>query len=61
MSNRSSVDGKYLSRIFKSDGADNQSDRVVRYDDMILSKQRNELKRKRRLERQNKRKARKNK
>lgn len=58
MSNRSSVGGKYLSRIFKSDGADNQSDRVVRYDEMILHKQRNRTMRKRKLERQNKRKAR---
>lgn len=58
MSNRSSVGGKYLSRIFKPDGADNQSDRVVRYDEMILHKQRNKTMRKRKLERQNKRKAR---
>ena len=58
MGNRSSVGGKYLSRIFKSDGADNQSDRVVRYDEMILHKQRNKTMRKRKLERQNKRKAR---
>ena len=58
MSNRSSVGGKYLSRIFKSDGADNQSDRVVRYDEMILHNQRNKTMRKRKLERQNKRKAR---
>lgn len=59
MSNRSSVGGKYLSRIFKSDGADNQSDKVVRYDEMILHKQRNKTMRKRKLERQNRRKGRK--
>lgn len=58
MSNKSSISGKYLSRIFKSDGADNQSDRVVRYDEMILHKQRKAAIRKRKQERQNKRKAR---
>lgn len=61
MSNRSSVGGKYLYRVFSSDAVKGQDERAVRYDGMILSRQRNELKRKRRLERQNKRKARKNK
>ena len=57
MSNRSSVGGKYLSRVFRADG-ENRDDRVVRYDEMILHKQRNKTMRKRKLERQNKRKAR---
>ena len=57
MSNRSSVGGKYLSRVFKAQG-DIQDDKIARYDDMILSKQRKALERKRKQERQNKRKAR---
>ena len=58
MSNKSSVGGKYLSRIFKAQG-DIQDDRAARYDEMILRKQRKESKRKRKQERQNRRKARK--
>lgn len=57
MSNRSSVGGKYLSRVFKAQG-DIKDDKTARYDDMILSKQRKALERKRKQERQNKRKAR---
>ena len=66
MSNRSSVSGKYLSRVFRAQGDDIQDvetvsyedDKPVRYDRMILSKQRKALERKRKQERQNKRKAR---
>jgi len=58
MSNRSSVGGKYLSRVFKAQGDGIQDDKTARYDDMILSKQRKALERKRKQERQNKRKAR---
>ena len=64
MSNRSSVSGKYLNRVFTAKEAYaelTRIDKAKRYDEMILQKQRNELKRKRKLERQNKRKARKNK
>lgn len=57
MSNKSSVSGKYLSRIFRAQD-DIQNDISARYDDMILSKQRKKLKRNRKQERQNKRKAR---
>lgn len=57
MSNKSSVSGKYLSRVFRAQG-DIQDDKSARYDDMILSKQRKKLKRNRKQERQNKRKAR---
>ena len=58
MSNRSSVSGKYLSRVFRAQG-DIQDDKTARYDDMILSKQRKALERKRKQERQNKRRGRK--
>ena len=58
MSNRSSVGGKYLSRVFRAQGDGIQDDKIARYDDMILSKQRKALERKRKRERQNKRKAR---
>lgn len=57
MSNKSSISGKYLSRVFRAQG-DIQDDKSARYDDMILSKQRKKLKRNRKQERQNKRKAR---
>lgn len=57
MSNRSSVSGKYLSRVFRAQD-DIQDNKTARYDDMILSKQRKALERKRKQERQNKRKAR---
>lgn len=59
MSNRSSVGGKYLSRVFKAQGDGIQDDKTVRYDDMILRKQRKALERKRKQERQNKRRGRK--
>lgn len=59
MSNRSSVSGKYLSRVFKAQGDGIQDDRAARYDDMILRKQRKEAMRKRKQERQNRRKGRK--
>ena len=58
MSNKSSVSGKYLSRIFKAQG-DIQDGRAARYDDMILRKQCKEAMRKRKQERQNRRKGRK--
>ena len=58
MSNKSSVSGKYLSRVFKAQG-DIQDDRAARYDEMILRKQRKEVMRKRKQERQNRRKGRK--
>lgn len=57
MSNKSSVSGKYLSRIFRAQD-DIQNDISARYDDMILHKQRKAAIRKRKQERQNKRKAR---
>ena len=57
MSNRSSVSGKYLSRVFRAQDYI-QDNKTARYDDMILSKQRKTLERKRKQERQNKRKAR---
>lgn len=59
MSNRSSVGGKYLSRVFKAQGDGIQDDKAARYDGMILSKQRKALERKRKQERQNKRRGRK--
>lgn len=58
MSNKSSINGKYLGRIFSPQGNKRGDDRAARYDEMILHKQRNETMRKRKLERQNKRKAR---
>lgn len=58
MSNKSSISGKYLGRIFSPQGNKKGNDKVARYDDMILSKQRKALERKRKQERQNKRKAR---
>lgn len=57
MSNKSSISGKYLSRVFRAKG-DIQNDKSARYDDMILRKQRKAAMRKRKQERQNKRKAR---
>lgn len=57
MSNKSSISGKYLSRVFRAQG-DIQDDKSARYDDMILCKQRKAAIRKRKQERQNKRKAR---
>ena len=59
MSNKSSVSGKYLGRIFRAQGDGIQDDRAARYDDMILRKQRKEAMRKRKQERQNRRKGRK--
>lgn len=58
MSNKSSVSGKYLSRVFSARSYI-QDDRAERYDDMILRKQRKEAMRKRKQERQNRRKGRK--
>lgn len=57
MSNKSSISGKYLSRVFRAQG-DIQDDKSARYDDMILHKQRKAAIRKRKQERQNKRKGR---
>lgn len=63
MSNKSSVSGKYWRRAMASP-SNNYTDlkvtdeRIVRYDDMILHKQRKAHLRKRKQERQNKRKAR---
>lgn len=59
MSNKSSVSGKYLGRIFSPQGNKKGDDKAARYDDMILSKQRKALERKRKQERQNKRRGRK--
>lgn len=59
MSNKSSISGKYLGRIFRAQGDGIQDDKTVRYDDMILSKQRKALECKRKQERQNKRRGRK--
>lgn len=58
MSNKSSISGKYLCRIFSPQGNKKGDDKEARYDEMILSKQRKALERKRKQERQNKRKAR---
>lgn len=58
MSNKSSVSGKYLGRVFSPQGNKKGDDKEARYDEMILSKQRKALERKRKQERQNKRKAR---
>lgn len=63
MSNKSSVSGKYWRRASAS-LINNYTDlkvtdeRIVRYDDMILHKQRKAAIRKRKQERQNKRKGR---
>lgn len=59
MSNKSSVSGKYLGRIFSPQGNKKGDDKEARYDDMILHKQRKALERKRKQERQNKRRGRK--
>lgn len=63
MSNKSSVSGKYWRRALASPSENytdikNLDERAVRYDDMILRKQRKEAMRKRKQERQNKRKGR---
>ena len=58
MSNKSSISGKYLGRIFSPAGNKKGDARMARYDEMILCKQRKAAKRKRKQERQNKRKAR---
>lgn len=58
MSNKSSVSGKYLSRVFRAQGDAIQDDKSARYDEMILRKQRKAHMRRRKQERQNKRKAR---
>ena len=58
MSNKSSIGGKYLGRIFSPQGNKKGDDKVARYDEMILRKQRKAAIRKRKLERQNKRKGR---
>lgn len=57
MSNKSSVSGKYLSRVFRAQG-EIQDDKTARYDEMILCKQRKAALKRRKQERQNKRKAR---
>lgn len=63
MSNKSSVSGKYWRRAMASP-SNNYTDfkvtdeRIVRYDDMILRKQRKAALKRRKQERQNKRKAR---
>ena len=58
MSNKSSISGKYLGRILSPQGNKKGDDKVARYDDMILHKQRKAAIRKRKQERQNKKKAR---
>lgn len=58
MSNKSSVSGKYLSRVFTSQDAIQSDGKAARYDEMILRKQRKAAIRKRKLERQNRKKRR---
>lgn len=58
MSNKSSINGKYTYRTFTAKDMQSDDFSRVRYDAMILCKQRKELKRKRKAERQNRRKAR---
>lgn len=58
MSNKSSINGKYVGFTYTPGMKEMPEFKTVRYDAMILCKQRNELKRKRKAERQNKRKAR---
>lgn len=58
MSNKSSINGKYTYRTFTAKDMQSDDFKKVRFDAMILCKQRKELKRKRKAERQNKRKAR---
>ena len=58
MSNKSSINGKYTYRTFTAKDMQSDDFSKVRYDAMILCKQRKELKRKRKAERQNRRKAR---
>lgn len=58
MSNKSSINGKYVGRTFTTKDMQSDEFRKVRYDAMILCKQRKEKLRKRKAERQNKRKAR---
>lgn len=57
MSNKSSISGKYLGRIFRAQG-EIQDDKTARYDEMILCKQRKAALKRRKQERQNRRKAR---
>ena len=58
MSNKSSINGKYVGRTFTAKDMQSDDFKKVRFDAMILCKQRKELKRKRKAERQNRRKAR---
>ena len=58
MSNKSSINGKYLARIFSLQGNKKGDAKMARYDEMILCKQRKARMRKRKLERQNRRKGR---
>lgn len=58
MSNKSSIRGKYVYRTFTAKDMQSDDFKKVRFDAMILCKQRKELKRKRKAERQNRRKAR---
>lgn len=58
MSNKSSISGKYLCRIFSPQGNKKGDDKTARYDDMILCKQRKVALKRRKQERQNRRKAR---
>lgn len=58
MSNKSSINGKYVGRTFTAKDMQSDDFSRVRYDAMILCKQRKEKLRKRKAERQNKRKGR---
>lgn len=58
MSNKSSINGKYTYRTFTAKDMQSDDFKKVRFDAMILCKQRKEKLRKRKAERQNKRKAR---
>lgn len=59
MSNKSSINGKYTYRTFTAKDMQSDDFSKVRYDAMILCKQRKEKMRKRKQERENKRKAKK--
>ena len=58
MSNKSSINGKYTYRTFTAKDMQSDDFKKVRFDAMILCKQRKELKRKRKAERQSRRKGR---
>jgi len=59
MSNKSSVSGKYLGRIFSPQGNKKGDDKEARYDESILCKKRKAALKRRKQERKNRRKGRK--